>query len=155
MAFHDILDLKWNCENAHDFFYFILFLCWVHVSALLLLVVSGNFMKMTMYLIFHVFSNLGKTIPNTALPGHFVQWWQILVKSGKGMFFCNSMSALLLSEGASAFGGLACSHVTCKCIELWKINFKPCVVLCQVSWVWAPSPVCNQKWRACIQGVKW
>lgn len=37
----------------------------------------------------------------TVLPGHFVQWWQILIRTGKGMFFCGW--ALLLCEGASAF----------------------------------------------------
>ena len=101
MAFHDSLDLKlWERT-------LIFFLHWVHVSALLQLMVSGNFMKMTMYLIFHVFINLNKTIPNIALPGHFVQWRQILLKAGKGMFSCNTMLPLLLSEGASAFGSLA------------------------------------------------
>lgn len=102
MALHGSLDLKLNCENAHQFF-----LRWVHVSALLSFLVSGNVMKVTMYLIFHIFINLDKTVPNIALPGHFVQWWQILVKTGKGMFSCSAMSALLPSEGVSAFGSLA------------------------------------------------
>lgn len=90
MTFCDSLDLKWI------FFFFL-----IHDSVLISLMVSGNVMKMTMHLTFYLFIHLDKMIPNTVLPGHFVQWWQILIRTGKGMFFCNW--ALLLCEGASAF----------------------------------------------------